>query len=592
MTGQLSRGDATVAPIGLAASARLLGATEDVAHWSPSPAPDGSRVAYVSDRGGAPQVWVQPADGPAILVDTGPEPVTAVSWSPDGAWLACVLAPGGAPRTEVWLVRPDGADPRQVAGFGAATAFLPRWVPGVGLAVTETDTCSRGVLVDPLSGDRRIVIEGALVALLDVSRDGRRALLRRGPRGARRLAMLDLATGSEAALVDGDLGCFSPDGSVVYARSDAGSELARLVVVAGTVTTLAERADAELESFALSADGATAALVWNVYGGAGELTLLDVATGTRHAVPLPGTVVSDCASASGDLAFTVEGPALPRTVHLGGRVLTEVTDDGRAAVPELRRLTAADGLAITGWLYRPPGPGPYPTVLSLHAGPEAQDRPGYNPLYQSLVRRGIAVFAPNVRGSSGFGRTFVNADNRHGRYGAISDVADCVAHLVDTGVAEAGRIGCMGRSYGGYLTLAALVTYPELFAAGVDVCGMSNFETFYARTEPWIAAAAVAKYGHPEHDRELLRDLSPIRRIDRLRAALLVVHGANDTNVPVHESEQVVAALRNSAIAHRYLLFDGEGHEFLSRANRETYVVAAVAWLAHHLRAHVACASL
>ena len=106
-------------------------------------------------------------------------------------------------------------------------------------------------------------------------------------------------------------------------------------------------------------------------------------------------------------------------------------------------------------------------------------------------------------------------------------------HLVDAGIADPARIGCMGRSYGGYLTLAALTTYPDLFAVGIDVCGMSNFATFYRHTEPWIAAAAVGKYGDPVADAELLRDLSPITRIDRLRAPLLIVHGENDSNVPV-----------------------------------------------------------
>jgi dipeptidyl aminopeptidase/acylaminoacyl peptidase len=113
---------------------------------------------------------------------------------------------------------------------------------------------------------------------------------------------------------------------------------------------------------------------------------------------------------------------------------------------------------------------------------------------------------------------------------------------------------------------------------------MANFVTFYAHTEPWIAAAAVGKYGHPVHDRELLRDLSPITQMDRLAAPLLVVHGAADTNVPVCEAEQVVAALRARGVPHRYLLFADEGHEFLSRANREAYVDAVVGWLAGHLR--------
>ena len=141
----------------------------------------------------------------------------------------------------------------------------------------------------------------------------------------------------------------------------------------------------------------------------------------------------------------------------------------------------------------------------------------------------------------------------------------------------------MGRSYGGYLTLAALVTFPEMFAVGIDVCGMSNFATFYEHTEPWIAAAAVSKYGDPVHDAELLRDLSPITRIDNLLYLLLFVHGENDTNVPVIEAEQVVAALQARGREHRYLLFPDEGHELLHRHSRAEYLREVVGWLTKHL---------
>ena len=193
------------------------------------------------------------------------------------------------------------------------------------------------------------------------------------------------------------------------------------------------------------------------------------------------------------------------------------------------------------------------------------------------------MFAPNVRGSSGFGRAFGCADDREGRHAAIADVAACVDYVLTAGIAQAGRIGCAGRSYGGYLTLEALVRYPELFAVGVDVCGIANFATFYAHAEPWIAAAATAKYGDPIENAELLRDLSPIHRIDRLIAPLLVVHGAHDTNVPVQEAEQVVAALAARGATHRYLLFEDEAHELLATANRVAFVQATVAWLAQHL---------
>jgi dipeptidyl aminopeptidase/acylaminoacyl peptidase len=222
-------------------------------------------------------------------------------------------------------------------------------------------------------------------------------------------------------------------------------------------------------------------------------------------------------------------------------------------------------------------------VLHFHGGPEAQDRPTFNPLYRELVTAGLTVFAPNIRGSSGFGRRFVNADNLDRRFQAITDIRATVAYLVGAGIAEPGRVGCMGRSYGGYLTLVALTWYADLFAVGVDVCGMADLETFYANTEPWIAEAAYSKYGHPERDRDLLRALSPIHRIDELVAPLLVVHGAHDTNVPLHEAEQVVAALDARRVPCEFLLFRDEGHEIRTTTNKQYFVRTVVDWLTHHL---------
>jgi dipeptidyl aminopeptidase/acylaminoacyl peptidase len=407
-----------------------------------------------------------------------------------------------------------------------------------------------------------------------------------------------------------DLACLSPDGRRVYARSDHGRELAALVGVDlsdGAPEVLAERADGELQDVVLAPDGGTAVLLWNVGGGCSAVTLLDLATGREQPLePLPRAVVDECRLSHGGatLLLTAEDWADPRGVwslDLASAVATPLSSPADGSVrasrgastsvaefedltrPELRRLRSADGLELTGWLYRPAAPAPWPSVVYLHGGPEAQERPVYNSLFQSLVAAGVAVFAPNVRGSCGFGRSFLHADDREKRFGAIADVAACVRHLVETGIADPRRIGCMGRSYGGYLTLAALVEHPELFAVGVDVCGMADFATFYAATEPWIAAAAVAEYGDPTRDAELLRALSPIHRIGRLRAPLLVVHGGQDTNVPVEESEHVVAALAARGVEHRYLLFPDEGHELLATPNRVAFVQATVEWVTRHL---------
>ncbi|GLW32754.1 S9 family peptidase [Actinoplanes regularis] len=595
MEGQLHRVDVTVLPLFLrpALEIALPPASEVAGNWSPALSPDGRHAAYVSDRGGTPAVWVQPVGSELAFQIAFAEPVTSVAWSSGGGWLACQITPGGAPRHEVWLVRPDGSDLHQVAGFGTDTADNVRWLPGRPvLALTENLT--EAVLIDVATGTRTVVASAELISLCDVDPAGRSALLRHGPRGARWIVLRDLSSGLEETLTRGEEAIFSPGGGCVYARGEDG-EFPALIRVAGASTEVLAGADTEIESFAVTADGRTAAVLRNVRGGESLLELLDLdhnaspGAGRTTTVPLPGPVVAGLTwSFDGStLAFTAEGPGQPPGVWAcdrDGSNLRAISAEPAAAdavFPTLEEFSAHDGLTLTGWLFSPPGAGPHPTVVWLHGGPEAQERPGHEPLFQSLVRRGIAVLAPNVRGSSGFGHTFVNADNVGLRWNAVEDVRSCVRHLRDTGIA--GRVGVMGRSYGGYLTLAALCAYPELFDVGIDVCGMSDFATFYQHTEPWIAAAAISKYGDPEVDGELLRELSPIHRIDRLRAPLMVVHGENDTNVPVIEAEQVVAALAARGAPHRYLLFAGEGHELLHRSSRAEYLRETIAWLTTHL---------
>ncbi|TQS44507.1 alpha/beta hydrolase family protein [Cryptosporangium phraense] len=575
------------------------------ASWGPTLSPSGDAVAYVSDRSGEPRLWTSSVDGGnPVLVETGPEPVEGVRWSPNGEWIAVLIAPGGSDRTEIWVVRPDGTDLHQIGGFGRTNGWFGYWSSdGAWLTVAEADAVgwSAAHLIDPATGWRVTVGEADLRAALDVSRDGDLALVRCGPRSARWLEVVDVASGSFHQLypADGegstDLGRFSPDGTLVFVRTDVGRRLPALVAVpAGTVGTprvVASRDDAELEYFTLSEDGSVVALLWNVLGGRSEVSILDLRTGDERVLTgLPGDVVGHpvLSTDASTLTLSAEGPSLPPTIW------TVEVETGAAKpvtyppplpalsiVPELHHFVAHDGLELSGWLY--PGTSGA-AVIHFHGGPEAQERPVYNPLFRELVSRGITVFAPNVRGSSGFGRDFVNADNLGKRHAGIEDVRSCAQYLLSSGLADSRRLGVFGRSYGGYLTLAALTWFPDLFAVGVDTCGMSDLQTFYERTEPWVAAAAVSKYGHPEDDRELLHDLSPIHRIDQLRAPLLVVHGTNDTNVPLYEAEQVVAALEARNAPVRYLRFEDEGHVILRKPNRVVYVRTVADFLETHLR--------
>jgi dipeptidyl aminopeptidase/acylaminoacyl peptidase len=439
------------------------------------------------------------------------------------------------------------------------------------------------------------------------SHDGRYAVVRVGSRGARRLLLVDTRAGSSTDLLGADATVaearFAPDDRVIYLHTDASREFAALHALPRVAAGYPEAAELivardgiELERFTLEPTGRAVVAVWNVEGRS-QLEFVDLAAGQRRALPVPSVdVVTGCVFAQdgGSLILAVESGAEPPHVL---RYPLPAAQPARLApalppswpldapvLPKLHRWRARDGLELSGWSYRPAGAlGAVPTLVWLHGGPETQERPVFSPLHQALLSYGVAVFTPNVRGSSGFGRTFVDADVGHRRFAAIDDVADLVGYLVDAGLAHPAVIGCAGRSYGGYLTVAAMVSYPELFRVGVDLCGITDFETFYAHTEPWIAAAAVSRYGDPHRDAELLRELSPIHRIGQLSAPLLVVHGGHDTNVPLIEAEQLVAALRDRGASPGYLVLPDEGHEILGATNRAIFVQEVVHWLIAHL---------
>ncbi|WP_329416232.1 prolyl oligopeptidase family serine peptidase [Streptomyces sp. NBC_00704] len=512
-------------------------------------------------------------------------------------------------------------------GGGDPDGIRRSGVPAAGAAV-RADGGLSVYLIDPDGHTSPVLLttetHAATLRACDLSRDGRFVLLRRGPRGRREAVVRrtdDSTTTFALPVADGDpwIGRFSPDGRTLWLRSNAGREYAALLAVvldgdgapAGT-SVVAERQDSDLELLTVAHDGRTVALAWNAQG-ASELELVETsaaphagrrpapdATGPARPVPLPHEVVTRVTGAgAGRLLLALSGSQRRPGVwwaHGGVSLLRtpwsskdeDAVAPGRSPVrPVPLRLTARDGLPLSGWYYRAPGrPAgePAPCVIHLHGGPEEQERPVLHPLYHELTGRGLDVFAPDVRGSSGHGRSFVDADLGAGRFAALDDVADCAAHAVTAGPADPTRLAVMGRSYGGYLTFASLVWHPELFRTGVAVCGMSDLLTFFAGTEPWLAESAAHKYGHPERDRELLRALSPMSRVDALRVPVLAVHGEHDTNVPVQESRQFVRAARERGVAAELLTLRDEGHDFLRADNRRLFRRSAADWLERHLR--------
>jgi dipeptidyl aminopeptidase/acylaminoacyl peptidase len=294
------------------------------------------------------------------------------------------------------------------------------------------------------------------------------------------------------------------------------------------------------------------------------------------------------------LALTTSGSTAPLNVGLLDRAsgaLRPLTASSHAGVdlaklvkPELVRYRAQDGLELSGWLYRPAGQaGPAPYVLSFHGGPEGQERPAFRSDYQALLANGIGVFAPNVRGSSGFGKRFVNLDNGELRFAGVRDIKDSADYLVQKGIADPARLGITGGSYGGYMTMAGVTEFPDLFKAGVNLFGVVNFATFFAQSEPWMAAISTVEYGDPKTQADLLARLSPIHKLDKIKAALMVQHGANDTNVPVVEAEQIVQAMKDRNLPVEYILFPDEGHGWRKVPNRVRSTTAMVEFFRKYL---------
>jgi dipeptidyl aminopeptidase/acylaminoacyl peptidase len=583
---------------------------------SPSFSPDGQRIAFVSDLNGIPQIWVVPVQGGwPMLVTVGDDPVGGVLWSPAGDWLAYSLAPGGGMNSQIYLVKPDGSGQKRLTRGGKETNQLFGWThDGTHLATgsnTRNPSAIDAYLTDPITGASPMVVENdALAALESVSRDNTRGLVDRlVSRGDNDLYLVDFRTRRETLLTphtgpgsfSGEL---SPDGRTVYLGSNKDRDLlafARVRIAidgsAGPIEVIAQRLHAELDGFTINEQGTMASLAWNVAGRT-ELSFLDLQSGRMTDGPELPAELSGSGRFSRDgrlLALTISGAAAPSDIwvmDVASRQLHQVThtphpgiDLSQLVRPDLAEFQAHDGLKLSGWLYRPRGQsGPAPYVVSFHGGPEGQERPNFRSDYQALLAEGIGVFAPNVRGSSGFGKRFVNLDNGELRFNGIKDIKASVDYLVNAGIADPRRVGITGGSYGGYMTLEGVTEFPDIFAAGVDLFGMVNFFTFFEHTEPWMAAISTKEYGDPKTQADLLRALSPLGKLDRVKAALMVQHGANDTNVPVVEAEQVVENLKKRGVPVEYILFADEGHGWRKMPNRIRSTVTLVEFFSKYLK--------
>lgn len=460
---------------------------------------------------------------------------------------------------------------------------------------------------------RPIVTEGGSWRAVEFSPDGTRLLVVRGVSANESYPyILDLAKGTLSPLhraqepVAYGAAAWAADGQRVYYTSDEGTEFQHLRVV-DTRTWVSRTLTADIpwdvEAVELSPDGRTLAFTVN-QDGRSVLYLMDTKSERRRqAKGLPQGLVFRLRFHPKKpwLGFSINGSRTPGDVYsldLANDTVTRWTesevgglDPANFIEPQLIRYPTFDTVGgaprqIPAFYYRPRGEGPFPVLVSIHGGPEAQFLPTFNPLFQYyLLELGIAVIAPNVRGSSGYGKTYLTLDNGYRREDAVKDIGALLDWIAAQRELDAARVAVIGGSYGGYMVLASMVHYNERLRCGIDIVGISNFVTFLTNTQDYRRDLRRVEYGDETDPqmRAFLERISPLNNAERITKPLFVVQGLNDPRVPASESEQMVRTVRANGGKVWYLLAKDEGHGFRKHSNRVFFENAVVLFLQEHL---------
>jgi len=538
------------------------------------------------------------------------EPVTQAAFSPDPGRSAYVYVKdeGGNERTQIYYQRLGEPDAKLLTD-GKSLNGGPVW-SNAGREVAYFSTARDGVsydidIAEPEGGAlSRLAVTGDAAAWypLDWSPDDRKLLvLKYLSISEAYLYVVDLATGQKREVDPspskiGIAGAkFSRDGQGIYLISDRDSEFAQLRYVnlfTGEKTVISGRLPWDIEELAISRDGHYLAYVSNE-AGVDKLNVLDL---RRHQdlippkLPAAGIINSLSFDAEGGrVAFGFAAPNRPRdayvfdiaTNHLEAWTHSEAgaVDLAKFVMPRLAQCPTFDRTdgrerQMPVYIYEPSTPGRHPVLIVLHGGPESQFRPGFDPWLQYVVNElGYAVVAPNVRGSSGYGKTYLALDNGALREDAVKDVGALLVWLGLQTAFDSKHVVVSGESYGGYLTLATLVNFGERLRGGVDLAGIPDFVSYLTNTAPYAQQQRRAEYGD-ERDpdmRAFLRRISPLTNAERITRPLLIVHGRNDPQVPLNEAEQMVYRLRNKGGEVWYLQAGDEGHSLRKKPDRDAY---------------------
>jgi len=591
----------------------------------PSFSPDGRFLTFLSNITGVAQLWSVPVDGgwPTQMTFTG-ESVRGAGFNPRSFQVIFAMDTGGNERTQLYLLVPEGGgtnhgfgdgwtiqdlsqDPKAIHGFGGWS----RDGQSIAFSANRLKPDRFDIYVQKLGHPPRLLAEGpgGYFTPLGWSPDDTKLLIYRPESNFNQdLHLVDVASGKMTHLTPHEKDAqyesakWSADGKAIYCASTHGGRdlagLARIEVATGKVAYVFTPPH-EVEAVEVAPKKHLLACLTNE-DGRSRLQLLSTTDFklVQQTPELPLGVVGglEFAPDADKLAFTFNGPRHNPDIwvwDLAANKMKQVTHSSRAGIPfagfvtpELVRYKSFDGLMVPAWFYPPRRTGSRlpPVIVYPHGGPESQTRPEFNSVFQYFLHAGYGIFAPNVRGSSGYGTAYMNLDNTTKRMDSVKDMIHGVYWLRDEKKADPKRIAVYGGSYGGFMVLAGVTQYPDVFAAGIDAVGIANFVTFLENTGPYRRAHREAEYGNLREHREFLQSISPIHHVDKIKCPMLILHGANDPRVPVSEAEQIVAALRKRNVPVEYLRYEDEGHGLAKLKNRLDAYPKMVAFLDKYLK--------
>jgi dipeptidyl aminopeptidase/acylaminoacyl peptidase len=578
--------------------------------------PDGGHVLFVANISGQFNLWSVGVDGgwPEQLTAFTDRAVREVAVAPDGAILFTADRDGDE-FTQLFLIPAGGGWPEQLTDLEQVQhhIFPGTWAPDSSrfafAANSRKPEDSEVFVQDAAGGEPRVLFgEGRYAFAGAFSPDGTKVQgIDVNGNTDSSLYVIDVASGEAVELTphEGDV-YFRPahwaaDGSGFYVLTDEGREYQGVAFqhLEPGRREWVVAADRDVDDVAASADGRVLAWLENVAGWS-ELRIRDLHRGEDLPEPRlpPGTIspLGSGLSVSQDgsrLALVWDQPGRPADVYVvetatgEARPVTESRLGGLRNLslpePELIAYASFDGREIPGWLYRPDGGAPAPFVLAIHGGPEAQERPIYRPVFQYLLSRGIGVLATNIRGSTGYGKSYQKLIHRDWGGGDLEDWRHAAEWLRAQDFVDGARLGVYGGSYGGFATLTCVTRLPEYWAAAVDIVGPSNLVTFARAVPPQWRRFMAQWVGDPETEEEFLRERSPITYVADARAPLLVIQGAKDPRVVKPESDQMVDRLRELGRDVEYVVFEDEGHGFTRYENELRAYRLTCDWLEQHL---------